>query len=165
MPREWVCPTLNFLRNDIVNKNQLIEEINTLVEAQGMEVVEVNTKKRNDPSIEIIIFKKSGVSLDDCQNISKEVEANIDLDSYFQGPYKIEVGSQGLDRKLTSLDDYRRHLGLDVQFNTYVGIEGKKEFVGKLVDYNEDAIFIEIDDKVIEIDRSIISLMRRHIEF
>lgn len=148
-----------------MNKQELIEKIEEIVIDNEMELVEVKIQSKKNPLIEIIIYKKEGVSLDDCTKISRSVEENIDLDKIFPNNYNLEVASPGLDRKLTTQDDYRRNLDNLVEVKLYSKINDQKEFVGLLKNYDENNIQIIVEEELIEIEINNIALMRQYIDF
>lgn len=150
-----------------MNKDlNLNEEIEKILEDYNMELVELNVKKRNNPLLEVIIFNEDGTSLDDCQLISREIEERIDLDSFFERGYNIEVASPGLDRKLKTSDDFRRNLNNDVDLSLYSKVNGEKKYIGKLIDYDEENVYIKTEENDrLEINRDNIAVMRQHIDF
>lgn len=148
-----------------MNRQELINKINEIVIANEMELVEVKIQSKTNPIIEIIIFKKDGVSLDDCTQISRAVESNINLDEYFPNNYNLEVASPGLDRKLTTLDDYRRNLGNKIEIKLYSKVNNQKDYVGTLEDYDEEKIYLKVEDNVLEIETNNIAIMRQYIDF
>lgn len=148
-----------------MNKKELEEKVKNLVESYDFELVELNIRDKNSALFEIIIYKKDGISLEDCTLISRAVDNEINLDEFFTNDYRIEVASPGLDRKLKSSDDYRRNLENMVEVRTYKKIDNKKEFIGKLSNYNENEVFLQIDDNTIEIPIENISIMRQYIDF
>lgn len=148
-----------------MNKKDLEEKVKSLIESYDFELVELNIRDKKPALFEIIIYKKDGISLEDCTLISRAVDNEINLDEYFINDYRIEVASPGLDRKLKSSDDYRRNLENMVEVRTYKKINNKKEFIGKLSNYNENEVFLQIDENTIVIPIENISLMRQHIDF
>lgn len=148
-----------------MNKRELEEKVKNLVESYDFELVELNIKEKKPALFEIIIYKKEGINLDDCTLISRAVDNEIDLDEYFANDYRIEVASPGLDRKLKTLDDYRRNIDNNVEVRLYKKIKNKKEFIGKLTNYNEKEIFLQVEEDIIEIPIENISLMRQYIDF
>ncbi|NLD16024.1 MAG: ribosome maturation factor RimP [Tissierellia bacterium] len=148
-----------------MNRQELTNKINEIVIANEMELVEVKIQSKTNPIIEIIIFKKEGVSLDDCTQISRAVESEINLDEYFPNNYNLEVASPGLDRKLTTLDDYRRNLGNKIEIKLYSKVNNQKDYVGTLEDYDEEKIYLKVEDNVLEIETNNIAIMRQYIDF
>lgn len=147
------------------NKNELINEINNIVEDNNMELVEVNIKSKTNPLVEVIIYKPEGITLDDCSHITKEIDSKLGLDDYFTDNYNIEVGSPGLDRKLTTLDDYRRNLNNKIELSLYSKLNNSKEFIGTLEDYDDISVMINVEGELIKIERKNIAKMTQYLDF
>lgn len=148
-----------------MKKHSLINQIEEVVLKNQMELVEVKIQSKKNPVIEITIYKPEGISLDDCTSITKEVESKIDLDSYFDSSYNLVVSSPGLDRKLTTYDDYRRTLGKMVEVRLYSRMDGFKELVGTLSDYSKEAVSIKIENEIKIIEIKNVALMKQYIDF
>ncbi|MDQ0507810.1 Ribosome maturation factor RimP [Aedoeadaptatus ivorii] len=130
------------------------------------EVVEVEILRKEPARIIITVYHADGVDIDDCAEISRDVDEQIENEDLFPGAYTLEVQSPGLDRPIRSRDDYRRNLGKKVEVRLYKKLENKKDFVGILADYGEDTVDIrEEDGRIVTLDSKSISLMRQVIEF
>lgn len=130
------------------------------------EVVEVEILRKEPARIIITVYHADGVDIDDCAEISRDVDEQIENEDLFPGAYTLEVQSPGLDRPIRSRDDYRRNLGKKVKVRLYKKLENKKDFVGILADYGEDTVDIrEEDGRIVTLDSKSISLMRQVIEF
>lgn len=130
------------------------------------EVVEVEILRKEPARIIITVYHADGVDIDDCAEISRDVDEQIENEDLFPGAYILEVQSPGLDRPIRSRDDYRRNLGKKVEVRLYKKLENKKDFVGILADYGEDTVDIrEEDGRIVTLDSKSISLMRQVIEF
>lgn len=147
------------------DKKILIDKIKDLVDKQGMELVEVNIKNSANPILEVIIYKENGVNLDDCTNISRQIDSSLALDDYFNNSYNIEVASPGLDRNLSNPDDYRRNLNKKVTLSLYSKIDGKKLFTGLLNSYNETHVIIDLEDEIKDFEIKNIASMKQYIDF
>ena len=96
--------------------NSIATKIGTIAESaaseKGLEFVhlELAGTKRNQV-IRIFIDKPGGVTVEDCSEMSRGVEAAMDADDFMPGPYVLEVSSPGLDRELYSLADFVRFAG------------------------------------------------------
>lgn len=146
-------------------KKLLNDKISQLLTEHGMELVELNISGKDSPAIVIYIYKPEGVTLDDCTNISRLIDKEIGLDDIFEDKYTLEVSSPGIDRKLKTLDDYRRNLGKTLEVKLYKAKEGNKTFIGKLDSYDDNQVFIKTDDDVISFNRDEISVLREYIDF
>lgn len=110
----------------------------------GLEFVhlELAGTKRNQV-VRIFIDKPGGVTVDDCTDVSRSVEAAMDLDDFMPGPYVLEVSSPGLDRELYSLADFVKFAGSKAKAKVRDG-EGKlKSYNGRIVSVEGDEITFE----------------------
>lgn len=112
----------------------IVEELAApVVEANNMELVDVSYAKEGGRwFLRLFIDKPGGVSLDDCQLISRAVEAVLDEYDPVPHSYTLEVSSPGLDRPLKKLADFERFAGKKVSLSTFGPIEGQRRFKGIL---------------------------------
>jgi ribosome maturation factor RimP len=112
-----------------------IEQIAASVAAAaGIEFVhcQIAGTKRN-PTLRLIIDKPGGVTLEDCAQVSREVEAILDRDDFIPTSYVLEVSSPGIERELYKLADFERFAGHDARIKTNQPFGGQKNFAGKIV--------------------------------
>lgn len=154
-----------------MNHRELKEELKIIgekaVEKLDYELVDVSfNHKKNPMSIEFIVFHVDGVKLDDCVLISRDIDQVLEERDLIQGSFQLEVSSPGLDRLIETKDDYRRNLGKLLEAHLYTKLNGKKEFIGTLVDYDEEYIYLlqDEDDRII-IPQKSISMLRQVILF
>ena len=141
--------------------------VRPIIEAHGMELVDVEFKKLyGTPTLTIYIDKPGGMSLDDCELIHRAIDAPIDeLDPTDGMAYNLNVSSPGLDRPFKTLRDYQRKLGEKVEVSLYVPLDGKKKFIAVLIDANEEEITLQDGDKTIKIQLKQIAAAKPYIEF
>ncbi len=125
------------------NLSKVKEALETLVMELGYELVELKTYAEYGESVlELLIWKKDGVSLDDCEKVHQFVSDLLDqFDEEFLTPYVLKISSMGLDRPILSPDDFRRALNTEIEFK-----EGKAKRHGVLVGYDENCITVKIND-------------------
>lgn len=102
-------------------------------ERSGIEFVhcQIAGSKRN-PVVRLIIDKPGGVTLEDCAQISRDVEAVLDRDDFIPTSYVLEVSSPGIERELYKLRDFERFVGKDARVKTSQSINGQRNFSGKI---------------------------------
>ncbi|MDE5600892.1 MAG: ribosome maturation factor RimP, partial [Clostridia bacterium] len=105
-----------------------------------VELVEVRYfKQYGSNTVELLIWKKSGISLNDCEDVHNLVSDELDkLDDLFSTAYTLNISSLGLDRKIVTDDDFRRALGTEIEC---VSVD-KKKTVGVLDAYDGDSITV-----------------------
>ncbi len=133
------------------------------------ELVDVEYVKERDWFLRIYIDKEGGVGLDDCQEVSRLLDEQIDKLNILNERYILEVSSPGLDRALKKEKDFKRELGKKVDITLYKAVDGEKTIVGILTEYTGDSIIIGIDEnddsKKREILLKDIAVVRLHIDF
>ena len=112
------------------------------------------------------IDKPDGISIDDCEAVSRRLSDILDEKDYIDDAYILEVSSPGLGRPLRKEKDFRRSLGEEVEVRTYRMIEKQKEFTGILKEYDEKTVTIEEDGGNVRIfEKSDIALIRLAFDF
>jgi ribosome maturation factor RimP len=157
--------------------HSIIETITTLVspiiDDAGLEFVDAEFKHEGQTHVlRIFIDKPGGVTLDDCQAISRECEVVLDVEDIIQTQYVLEVSSPGLDRPLRKKEDYRRFTDHLVKLKTYRPVQGRKKFLGYLQGMTEEipaepcvVTLRTKDDETIRIPYDMIASARLEVEF
>ncbi len=92
------------------------------------------------------IDKPGGITVDDCEAVSREFSDILDEKDYIEDSYIFEVSSPGLGRPLKKEKDFKRSLGEEVEVRTYRAIDHQKEFIGILDGYDKDTVTIAYED-------------------
>ncbi len=82
--------------------------------------------------LRLVLDKDAGVTLEDCERVSREVSPLLDAEAEIPHTYHLEVSSPGLDRKLYSVEDAKRFVGRRVRVRSLVPVEGARNFAGRL---------------------------------
>lgn len=143
---------------------QLLEPI---VVGKGFELVDVEyVKEAGTWYLRAYIDKPGGITVDDCEVVSREFSDILDEKDYIEDSYIFEVSSPGLGRPLKKEKDFQRSLGEEVEIRTYRAIDRQKEFVGILKAYDKDSVTIAYeDDSEQTFDKSEIALIRLALDF
>jgi ribosome maturation factor RimP len=96
--------------------------------------------------VRLVLDKEEGVTLEDCEKVSRDVSPLLDAEASIGHRYHLEVSSPGLDRKLYSSDDARRFLGRRVKVQSILPIEGSRNFRGILDSVEGDRLRIVDED-------------------
>ncbi len=110
----------------------------------GVEFVhlEIGGTKRNQV-VRIFADKEGGITIEDCSNVSRSVEAVMDADDFMPGTYVLEVSSPGLDRELYSLADFEKFAGSLAKIKMASAFDGPKALNGKILRVDGDEILFE----------------------
>lgn len=119
--------------------------------SEGMEVVDIEYRGGGSRrKLCVYIDKPGGITHADCELISRQVGTIVDVEELVPGPYVLEVSSPGLDRKLLKPADYERFLGRKARIRLRRPLEGQQSYVGRLQEYDDGAIGLEIGpDRVV----------------
>jgi ribosome maturation factor RimP len=122
-------------------------------------------KQGKNHVLTLFIDKKGGVTLEDCEAVSRAVEAVLDEKDPITGSYCLCVSSPGLDRPLKNAADFERAIGTCVDVKLYKPFMGKKEFIGRLTAYGDDGITIETGDAAMGFDLKETAKISLHLDF
>jgi ribosome maturation factor RimP len=119
------------------------QEIETIVSSEGLELVHVEYRKQGlGFLLRIDIDKEGGVTVEDCELVSHQVSAFLDVDDVVPAAYELQVSSPGLDRKFYKLSDYEKFIGRLVRVRTSKAIRGLHVIVGRLKEFNGETIVV-----------------------
>ena len=112
------------------------------------------------------IDKEGGITVNDCEDVAREMNVLLDEEDFIPDAYVFEVSSPGLGRPLKKEKDYIRNMGKELEIRTYKAINRCKEFYGLLKAYDKDTVTIETEDgETIIFNKSEIALIRQAIDF
>ncbi len=107
-----------------------------------------------------------GVTLQDCETVSRDLSAALDVEDIIPHAYTLEVSSPGLDRTLSKPEHFIRFAGSAVKIKTYQPINGEKVFRGKLLGMADSVVTIELEaGTVLEISMTNITKASLEVEF
>ncbi|MBT8428263.1 MAG: ribosome maturation factor RimP [Erythrobacter sp.] len=101
--------------------------------------------------LRLYIDHADGITVDDCEAVSRQVSGVLDVENAVRGAYTLEVSSPGIDRPLFTLDQYRRFVGEAVVVRLRQPLESRRNWRGTLAGVTEDAVVMEIDGEKREI--------------
>ncbi|MES3007149.1 MAG: ribosome maturation factor RimP [Pseudomonadota bacterium] len=88
-----------------------------------------------------------GVTIEDCEKVSRQISGIFDVEDPIAGEYTLEVSSPGMDRPLFELDQYERYVGSVVTVRLRSPLEGRRKFKGVIQKVEADAVRLLVDDK------------------
>ncbi|MGQ7262560.1 ribosome maturation factor RimP [Vreelandella sp. V005] len=120
--------------------------IEPVVAAMGFELWGIDHLSQGKNSrLVIYIERESGVSVEDCADISRQVSAVMDVEDPIAGEYRLEVSSPGMARPLYSLDQFTRFQGHHVALKLRTAFDGRRKYQGLLVGVEGDEILLQLD--------------------
>ena len=108
-----------------------------IIEANNFELVDVEyVKEGSNWYLRAYIDKEGGISVDDCEVVSRAFSDKLDEEDFIDDAYIMEASSPGLGRPLKKEKDYKRSMGKELEIRTYRAINREKEFYGILKSYD-----------------------------
>lgn len=149
------------------------ELIKPLAEKNSLEIVDVEyVKEGGNYFLRAYLDKEGGITIDDCEVVSRELSDLLDREDYIEDSYILEVSSPGLGRPLKKEKDFKRSMGEEVEVKTYTMKEFEfykrkaKEFAGILTGYDNGNVTIkDDDDNELTFAKEEIALVRLALDF
>ena len=140
-----------------------------ITEKFQVEIYDVEyVKEGSEWYLRAYIDKEGGVTIEDCENVSRAVSEVMDQDDFIPEAYILEVSSPGLGRTLKKDKHLQKSIGDEVEIKTYKPIEKQKEFSGILSAFDADTITIVTDEETeqeMTFNRSDVALIRLALDF
>ncbi|MBI5740324.1 MAG: ribosome maturation factor RimP [Nitrospirae bacterium] len=147
-------------------RTRIAEIIGPVINSLGVELDSVEFNRMGGRGLlRVFIEKESGVTLDDCERVSREVEAALDVEDPVPYAYVLEVSSPGLDRPLRQPKDFKKFTGKTARVVTLGPIDNQTFFVGMIESAGDREISLLLpNDKKIVIPYENISKARLEVE-
>ena len=121
-------------------------------------VVKLNAR---DGIVRIFIDQlPDGVGVEDCETVSRQVSALLDVENPIPGNYTLEESSPGLDRRLTKLEHYERFMNEVIRIKLRFPLEGRRKWGGGLKSATSENIEVEVDGKLFQLPLATIESAR-----
>lgn len=118
------------------------------IESLGFELCDVEYQKEyGDWVLTFYIDKPQGVTIDECEAVSRAIEPILDEADPIESEYVLSVSSLGIDRPLKRDRDFERAMGKELEIKLYAPQEGKKLWIGTLSAFDADSFTVETDAK------------------
>ena len=129
-------------------RDTLAARLTPLVEGLGYELWELEySPGRGNGFLRLYIDAEAGITLEDCERVSRAVSEVLDAEDPIPGQYTLEVSSPGLERPLRTAQQFARFVGETVFVETVQPQEGRRRFRGALTAVGEAAIEVEVDGR------------------
>lgn len=131
------------MKSSVAKVRDLIEPT---VQALDLELWGIEHASQGKYSLlRIFIENEAGITIEDCEKVSRQVSAILDVEDPISGEYTLEVSSPGLDRPLFTLEQYKQFERSGINVKTRSPVEGRRKFRGVLTEVGDDSVSIEID--------------------
>ena len=123
--------------------NKVAQLVGPTVEALGLQLWGIEHTSQGKYSVlRIFIERDSGVTIDDCEQVSRQVSAILDVEDPISGAFTLEVSSPGLDRPLVRQKDFERYTGLEAKVELRQALNGQRRYRGVLAGYADGVVKI-----------------------
>ena len=138
-----------------------------IVNEYQFELVDVEyVKEGSSWYLRAYIDKPGGITVDDCEAVSRRLSDLLDEQDFIDDAYILEVSSPGLGRPLKKDKDFARSIGEEIEIRTFRPIDHGKEFTGILKDFDKNRLVVELEDhETMEFARDNIALVRLSFDF
>lgn len=154
-----------------MKKSEIVDRVEKMVTAitdeKGYETVDVEyVKEAGQFYLRVLVDKEGGISLNECEEVSRELSPKLDENDFIEENYYLEVSSPGIDRALKRDKEFVKYKGRDVEIKLYKAIDGVKQFEGELVGLDEENnIVVIINNEEMKFNRKDVAIIRLAIKF
>ena len=135
-----------------------------IVEEEGCSLWDVEyVKEAGTRYLRVYIDREEGVSIDDCERISRRLDPLLDEEDPIPESYVFEVGSAGADRVLKRPSDFEQFRGSMIEVSLYQPVNGSKRYVGELSDYQDGAVMLLQGKTIIRFSKEQIAQVRLYV--
>ena len=132
---------------------QIAELIAPTVEALGLELWGIELQQQGKYSLLRIYIenREDGVGIEDCEKVSRQVSALLDVEEPISGEYTLEVSSPGMDRPLFTAEQFGLYVGETVNIRLRTAMQGRRKFKGVIERVNEGVVDLLVDGESVAI--------------
>ncbi len=143
------------------------EKVVPQIEQLGYYVLEVDYSKKVDgQNLTFVIDKDGGVLIEDCEKVHRMLDTLLDeINPTDDAPYILNVESAGLDRPIKTQRDFLRNKGKEVEVKLYKKLDGKKSFVGNLMEFDDTKVVLSLEKQKQTFAREDVALISPVIKF
>ncbi len=128
-----------------IDKHGLICLLEPPIAALGYELVDVDLRVGSNGLVRLYIDKDAGITLDDCEAVSHQVSAFLDVEDPIPGTYVLEVSSPGVDRRLRTEGHFRRFVDEEIKVQLMRPQDGRRRFRGRIGSVDEKSVSVVVD--------------------
>ena len=130
-----------------MDDKSLWQMLEPTVTGLGYELVDLEHRSGANGLLRVYIDTPQGVGLGDCEKVSEQVSAVLDVEDPVSGEYTLEVSSPGMDRPLCKIEQFVASAGQKASIRLRVAFDGRRNFKGLLKGVEGDEVVLEIDSE------------------
>ncbi|HBK56155.1 MAG TPA: ribosome maturation factor RimP [Xanthomonadales bacterium] len=126
----------------------IVELLSPVVADLGLELLGVEFRQSGHSALLRLYIDAPGraVGIEDCERVSREVSAVLDVEDPISSHYTLEVSSPGIDRPLFTLEQVARHIGEQARFSLNLPIEGRRRLQGRIIAVDAGEVELEVEE-------------------
>ncbi|MBO7333834.1 MAG: ribosome maturation factor RimP [Lachnospiraceae bacterium] len=154
-----------------MSKRETYEEktlklLEPIAQSNGVEIYDVEyVEEAGEWYLRAYIDKEGGVTIDDCEAVSRALSDELDRDEFIDDAYYLEVSSPGLGRQLKKDKHFEKSIGEEVELKTFKPIDKVKEFEGLLKSFDAETVTLDINGKDVSFNRKDIAKINLKLDF
>ncbi len=132
--------------------SSLWKMIEPIIEPEGIELVDLEFKNENGRWVlRLYVDTAEGITLDECERVSRQVSALMDMEDPIEQAYTLEVSSPGINRVLRKKKDFIRYAGSPVKIKTSKKLSGRRNYKGMLKGVDQSQVRVDVDGALYDI--------------
>ena len=144
--------------------DKVTELAKPVVEDEGCTLWDVEyVREAGSWYLRVFIDKEGGVSIDDCERISRRLDPILDETDPIPDSYIFEVGSAGAERELKRPSDFEQFMGSQVEVKLYQPVKGCKTFVGTLSGYDNGKVTVAAGKETMTFEKAQTAQVKLHV--
>ena len=144
--------------------DKIAEIARPVVEEEGCSLWDVEyVREAGTWYLRVFINRDGGVSIDDCERVSRRLDPILDEEDPIPDSYVFEVGSAGADRELKRPGDFEQFMGSEVEVKLYRPVDGSKHYTGTLSGYEAGAVSLTVGEKTLRFPKEQVAQVRLYV--
>ena len=140
--------------------------IEPVIRENALELVDTEyVKEAGTWYLRYYIDKPDGVTIGDCETVSRAVSDLLDREDFIEEAYTLEVSSPGLGRQLKKEKDFTRNLNKPVEIRLFKPVDKVKELTGTLTAFDPETVTVTVGNAETVLERKNIALIREYVDF
>ena len=144
--------------------DKIAEIARPVVEEEGCSLWDVEyVREAGTWYLRVFIDRDGGVSIDDCERVSRRLDPILDEEDPIPDSYVFEVGSAGADRELKRPRDFEQFMGSEVEVKLYRPVDGSKHYTGTLSGYEDGTVTLTVGEKTLRFPKEQVAQVRLYV--
>ena len=144
--------------------DKIAEIARPVVEEEGCSLWDVEyVREAGTWYLRVFIDRDGGVSIDDCERVSRRLDPILDEEDPIPDSYVFEVGSAGADRELKRPGDFEQFMGSEVEVKLYRPVDGSKHYTGTLSGYEDGTVILSTGEKTLRFPKEQVAQVRLYV--